>query len=43
MGKLINDPEFYNNLNGAAKDLRAADRRRPAEIREVLAGQVSLF
>ena len=38
-GRLIRDPELYNNLNGAAKDLRkliADIRKDPAEV---LAGQ----
>jgi phospholipid/cholesterol/gamma-HCH transport system substrate-binding protein len=43
MGRLINDPEFYNNMNGAAKDLRLliADVRRDPE--KYLRVKLSLF
>ena len=39
MGRLINDPEFYNNMNGAAEGPAAAHRRHAAGSAEVLAGQ----
>ena len=40
---LMNDPEFYNNLNGAAKDARAPHRGHPEGSEQVLAGQGEVF
>ena len=39
LGKLLNDPEFYDNLNGAAKDARSliADVKRSEQV---LAGAI---
>ena len=42
-GRLIRDPEFYNNVNGAAEDLRKliSDIRRDPQ--KYLRVKVSLF
>jgi len=42
-GKMIRDPEFYNNMNGAAEDLRKliADIRKDPQ--RYLRVKVSLF
>ena len=43
-GRLLNDPELYNNLNGAAKDAARAHRATSARIRsKYLRVQVKLF